>query len=182
MTPKASIRIALSVLATAAALTLVGCASEPSHYHDKIELSAAPQPVQAAVKQAVGAGKLEKLTVESEDGQLAYEAEIEGDNDHDRTLKFSPTGQLLEEETEIDLKDAPAPVVDALKAKYPNAEIEDIELVKESGQTAYEAKVEKGDMKHEVKLDPSGKILEDECKCEEKKDKDHDKGEKHDKD
>lgn len=160
-------------LISATAFALTGCSSEPESYKDRIELSAAPAQVQAAVKQAVGTGKLEHLVMESEDGKVFYEAKIEGEGDHDRTLKFTATGQLVEEETEIELKDAPAAVREAIQAKYPNAEIEELEHVQETpGGVYFEAEIKTADMKRELKLDPAGKILEDECKCEdEKKDK-----------
>lgn len=155
-------RVALATVVLGALFGACGCASEHGEHWNRsgeLKLAEAPAPVQAAVTQAVGAGKLEKLMKESEDGQTVYEAEIEGPGDVDRSVKVSASGQVLEEETEVEAKDAPASVMQAVRGKYPSQRVKEFALVKAGGASFYEVMVVDGPMAHELKIDAAGKVL-----------------------
>ena len=166
--------LSLSVVIIAAAASTIAFAGE-----DKISLDAAPAAVQASIKKVVGAGKMGDVTKESEDGKTVYEAEFTLDK-AEHSVKVSESGDVLEEETELDAPALPAAVTDAIKAKFATGKIEDASLVKAGGKTFYEVGVEVGDEDHEIKIDAAGKIIEDKVeKDEDKKDDKDDKDEKH---
>jgi uncharacterized membrane protein YkoI len=151
-------------LSVACLLMVAGCAGE--HGRDggesKIALTSIPVPAQEAIARAVGSGELEKIVKENEDGVTAYEAEFEV-NDVDHTVKVDAAGAILEEEVEIAVKDLPAAVVAAIKARYANAEMEEATMVTEGSKSFYEVSVEVGKKERELKVDAAGAILEDEA-------------------
>lgn len=67
-------------------------------------------------------------------------------------------------EEEEAVKDLPMAVVDAIKARFPKGEIEEVEKEEEDGKTVYEIEVEiesdDGESEHTLTLTPEGKILE----------------------
>ena len=73
------------------------------------------------------------------------------------------TGSALADE-ELGVKDLPKAVVAAVKARYPQGEIEEVEQETEDGKTVYEVEVEIESDGHETELTlsltPEGKILE----------------------
>lgn len=74
-----------------------------------------------------------------------------------------PVGLLLAATVaeEIKVDDLPKPVLDAVKAKYPHAEIEEAEKETEDGETVYEVELEvKEDEEITVALKPDGTIIE----------------------
>ena len=80
------------------------------------------------------------------------------------SLNISADGKVLERETKIKKKDLPDGAMKAVKAKYPDAKIGEIEKVEKDGKTTYEIAVTpKGDDEaREVTLDTDGKIVKDE--------------------
>jgi uncharacterized membrane protein YkoI len=165
--PRVARRSSFAKFLTSAAAGVLLCGAAFAFAGEQtIELSQAPAPVQAAIKKAVGAGKITEVVKETEDGKTVYEADFElADRDHSVTV--DEAGKVLEESAEIDVKSLPAPVVEAVKKKFPNAKIEDAEEVKADGKTFYDIEVEVGDVDHDLRVDATGKILSDETSHEE---------------
>ncbi len=67
-------------------------------------------------------------------------------------------GARADEEGKIELKDVPANVKDALKAKYPKAEVAAAEKGDVDGTKVYEFKLKQGDKEWEVAFTPDGKF------------------------
>ncbi len=150
-----------------------GCSSNRHGWNEnKVELNAAPASVQKAITSAVGTGKLEKVKKENEDGKTVYEAEFEVAN-VDHSVTVTETGEVIEEETEVEAKTLPPAVTNAVKAKYATAEIEEANLVKAGGKTFYEVDVEIGKEHRELKIDAAGTITADKVEHEHQ-DGDHD--------
>lgn len=168
----------MSILVAAAlsvAVGLTAMAAEPKE--EKIKLEDAPAAVQSAIKKSVGTGQLGDLVKEALDGKTVFEAEFTVDKVQ-HSVKVSEAGEVIEEETGIEVNALPAAVSDALKAKYAKGEIEDASLVKAGDKTFYEVDIEVDGAEHEVKIDASGKILEDKRTDEE--DESDEKGEHQD--
>ncbi|OWK45252.1 PepSY-like domain-containing protein [Fimbriiglobus ruber] len=63
------------------------------------------------------------------------------------------------DEEKIPLDKLPKAVVDAVKAKFPKAEMKSAEKETEKGKTVYEVAIADGDAKIEVTVTPEGKIV-----------------------
>ncbi|WP_020471925.1 PepSY-like domain-containing protein [Zavarzinella formosa] len=64
------------------------------------------------------------------------------------------------DEEKVAVKDLPKAIVDAVKAKFPKAELVSGEKEKEDGKTVYEVKIKDGKTELEIKLTEEGKIVE----------------------
>ncbi|HUX01663.1 MAG: PepSY-like domain-containing protein [Phycisphaerae bacterium] len=74
--------------------------------------------------------------------------------------------EVAKEEAKVEL---PAAVADALKAAFPEAKIEGVELEKECGLTIYEVElVQEGEPKMEVEVAPEGRIIKIETEIAQK--------------
>ena len=63
-----------------------------------------------------------------------------------------------DEEGKVDLKDVPAKVKDALKAKYPKADVVSAEKGDVDGTKVYEFELKEGDKRWEASFTPDGKF------------------------
>jgi hypothetical protein len=68
-------------------------------------------------------------------------------------------GVARADETKIDVKDVPKPVVDAVKAKFPKAEVTEAAKETEDGKTTYELAIKDGGKSIDVSATPEGKIV-----------------------
>ena len=150
---------------------VVGCASmrhEDDAHERVIAMADAPAAVQASIRSAVGNNHLDSLTKETDDGKVVYEANFKA-NEMKHSVKIAETGEVLEEEMDVQAGDLPSVVREAVMKKYPGAEIARAEMAKSKGETNYEVHVTVGNAKHEVVVEPNGKIEE-----EDEHGKDHD--------
>ncbi|MEH6408262.1 MAG: hypothetical protein V7767_13360, partial [Leeuwenhoekiella sp.] len=76
----------------------------------------------------------------------------------------------LETEQEVKTADVPQNVMNALKEKYADYEIEESEISETASGTVYEFEMEKGESKLEVAIDKTGKIVKSEKMTEEDND------------
>lgn len=128
---------------------------------EKIPLDKVPAAVMKAVKDKFPKATVKEAEKETEDGKTTYEIGLE-ENGKGIDVSLKEDGTILEIEKEIDAKDLPKPVADAVKGKYPGGAIKKAEEVSKDGKTLYEVVVTVGDKARELLLDPAGKILEDE--------------------
>ena len=147
-------------------------AAAPAAWADeKVDLDKVPKAVMDAVKARFPDAEIKGAEKETEEGKLYYEIEILNKKE-EIDVELTPDGALSEIEKEIEYKDLPKAVSQALEAKYPKAEFDEVEEVtkvdKKTEKLAYyEVQVKTADKKHyEVQVDPDGKIVN-----EEKKDK-----------
>ena len=133
---------------------------------EKVPLDKVPKAVLKAVKGKFKGAKLVSAEKETADGKVVYEINLKV---KDQTIEVSatPDGKIVSIEKTITLKDLPKPVAEALKSKYPKADIKIVEEILQGEKVSYEVLLVTADKKTlEVVFDPKGKILE-----EEKKDK-----------
>ena len=140
----------------------------------KIPLDQVPSAVKNAVTKKFPKAKMEEAEKEVKDGKTTYEIGIEED-DHDITVSLKDDGTILEIEKEIAVKDLPAAVTAAVKAKYSAGIVKKAEEVTVGAKVTYEVLVtQEGKKPRELALDKSGKVLEDEEAEAERNDKDKD--------
>ena len=117
-----------------------------------------PAAVAAAFKKAYPSATITSASSEREDGKLQWEVESM-DGATRRDLMYLPDGTLVVEELRIDAAAVPAPVIAALKARYPKATVSLYEkLTKPSAAVSYEMQI-KGAAVKEVEIAPDGTFI-----------------------
>lgn len=171
-------RTMLRIAACVGAMVLIVAGARADE--EKVPLDKLPKAVTDAVQKRFPKLELKEATKEvTEDKKTVYEVTLTEDKKNiDVTL--TPEGAIVMIEKEINQKDLPKAVADAIAAKYPEAVYkicEEIIPVKEGKETleSYEVLLETKDKKMiEVVVAPDGKITKTEEKKvekEEKKDK-----------
>ena len=153
---------------------------------DEDAIAKAPAAVQTTVKKVLGDKKCEGFDKEDADGKPAYEVSYKVDGVDHSTL-IAETGDIISEETDVDLAKVPAPVLDAAKKAQADGKIDEAAIVSEGGKTYYELDVKVGKDTHEIKIGTNGKVISDsvekpEAGEKDKGDKDDEKKEEKDKD
>ncbi len=135
----------------------------------KVPLDQVPKAVIDSVKAKFPTAELKGASKETENGKTSYEVTLSFKKaNHDVTV--TPEGKITGIEKAIAGADLPKSVTATLKSKYPQATVKAAEQISDADDkiTAYEVQLVLADkMRLEVKLDPDGKVLN-----EEKKDKD----------
>lgn len=147
---------------------------------EKVPLDKVPKPVLEAAKKRFPKAEVVGASTEKKDDKTVYEIELkEAGKTIDVTL--TPEGVITTIEQEIDAKDLPKPVTEALDKKYPKAKFNIVEVVYavKDGKEAldfYEVELVTADKKvFEVKLGADGTVKEVEEKKQEKKEEKKDK-------
>lgn len=166
-------------LATVTAALLVSAASVRAD-EEKVPLDKAPKAVLEAAKKRFPKAEVVGVSKEGEKDKTVYEVELkEAGKAIDVTL--TPEGVITTIEQQIDAKDLPKAVSEALDKKYPKATFNIVEIVyavKDGKENLdfYEVELTAADKKvFEVKVAADGTIKEVEEKKEEKKDQKKDK-------
>ena len=141
---------------------------------EKVPLDKVPKAVLEAAKKRFPKAEVVGASTEKVDDKTVYEIELkEAGKTIDVTL--TPEGVITTIEQEIDAKNLPKPVAQALEKKYPKAAfkiVEAVYAVKDGKETLgyYEVELTTADKKViEVQLFTDGKIKAEEEKKEEKK-------------
>ena len=141
---------------------------------EKVPLDKVPKAVLEAAKKRFPKAEVVGASTEKVDDKTVYEIELkEGGKTIDVTL--TPEGAIVTIEQQIDFKDLPKPVAEALEKKYPKATYKIVEAVYavKDGKEAlgyYEVELTTADKKViEVQIFADGKIKAEEEKKEEKK-------------
>jgi len=114
-----------------------------------------PPAVEAAFKNSYPNATVKNVSKETENGKVQYEVESM-DGAQARDLVYLADGKLVLYEELITQADVPAPVMTAVKAKYPKATITRAEKLFQDGTMNYELAL-KGAGVGEVILTPAGK-------------------------
>jgi hypothetical protein len=140
---------------------------------EKVPLDKVPKAVMDSVKAKFPDAELKGASKETDKGKTSYEVALKFKNaNHD--VLVTPEGKITAIEKLIAATELPMPVQETLKIKYPQATIKSAEQISDGDDkiTAFEVQLVLADKKGlEVKLDPAGKVLEEEKKEEEKKEK-----------
>lgn len=87
-----------------------------------------------------------------------YEASFE-QKGSEISVVFGVNGLVLETEYEIDKKELPTAVLEALKRDYKDYKIEEAARIESNGILTYEAEVEKAEQTFDLIFDAQGKLL-----------------------
>ncbi len=152
----------LRMLVSVTACGLLALPADGRADEEKVPLEKVPAAVIKAVKDKFPGAKIKEAEKEEEDGQTLYELELTYEG-HKYDVTAKADGTITEIEKQIKPADLPQAVSQALKAKYPKAEIEKAEEVTKGAKKTYKVIVVTATKKTlEVVLDPSGNILEEE--------------------
>jgi hypothetical protein len=134
---------------------------------EKVSQDKLPKAVRAAYEKHFPGATFKRASTEKEDGKTVFEiAFVQDGANVDAT--FDGDGALVGVEKEVAAKDLPKVVADAIAGKYPKATLKKAEELSKDGRkvTAYEVLlVTAGNETIEVKLDPAGKITNEEKKA-----------------
>jgi uncharacterized membrane protein YkoI len=135
----------------------------------KVPLDKLPKACMDSVKAKFPAAELKGAAKETENGKTSYEVSLTFKNANIDVI-LTPEGKITAIERVIAASDLPMPVAQTVKSKYPQSTIKLAEELSDADDkiNAYEVILVLADKKEvEVKIDPSGKILNVEKKEEE---------------
>jgi uncharacterized membrane protein YkoI len=160
----------LSVIMVAGLLSLGGVVQADE---EKVPLDKVPKTVMAAVKAKFPDAEPKGASREKENGKIIYEVTIKNKGQN-IDVELSEDGKILAIEKEINVKDLPKKVAEALEAKYPKAthkKAEEIIKVENGVEkpAVFEVVLVTTDKKSfEVVVSADGKIQKEEGKEEKK--------------
>jgi len=135
-------------------LVLSTCTDLPAQKPEKNKRSGLPAAVLAAFQKAYPNAKVMNWAKERKDGKLVYEVE-RVDQGRGRDILYTPGGDVIEVEEEIQESDLPEAVAAAIKKQHPSARISKCEKVTRGSTIVYEIRL-KGAHVHELVLNPDG--------------------------
>lgn len=145
-------KVILSIIALAGVTLAAQTPAKPA------PASKLPPAVGAAFKKAYPNATIKNASSERENGKIQWEVESMDGNAR-RDLIYLPDGTLVEEELALDAAAVPAPVMAALKARYPKATASVYEkLTQASGAVSYELQIKGAGVK-EVQIAPDGTFI-----------------------
>lgn len=129
---------------------------------DEEEDAVAPDAVKKALEPILKGAPIKKLSKETEDGAVQYEAEYEV-NGKPHSANVAADGTVKELESPVAVDAIPAVVSAAIKAAHPTATIKSAdEAIENPGageKHFFEVKIEEAGKTSEVKLDATGKMV-----------------------
>jgi hypothetical protein len=143
---------------------LLSGTSQAADGDKKIALAKVPAKIKAAADKAVPGAEWSEATKSTEDGEVAFR--LEGDDAKGRYVwvEVAADGTVNEVQTEIPLKEAPAAVRAALKAKMPRFKVTTVYEARQNGKVVrfdFEGKRPKNKEVISISFSPDGKPVED---------------------
>lgn len=126
-----------------------------------VSLSDIPAPARAAIEKLTAGGKIKKIEKEEQEGTAIYDVEAKV-KDKDVEYDVDSNGNILTSEESVPFSSMPAVVQEAAKTYFGSAEGLKASKEVEKDKTFYEVEGKKGGSAVALKLDDSGKILEEE--------------------
>jgi hypothetical protein len=157
-------------MAVAGFLAVLGLASGTRAQEEKIPLHRVPKAVMKSAKAKFPGAKIKVASQETENGKPAV---IALELKHDRQnvdVTFKVDGTVILVETEIPTKELPDEVQRAVEDRFPGATVKGVESVKQGPEVKKQADyyqfylVTAAEKPALVKVDPNGKLLEQESK------------------
>jgi hypothetical protein len=140
---------------------------------EKVPIDKLPKAVTDALKEKYPKATLVEAVKVTEDGEVTYEVTIK-QKKQELDVTLTPEGKIVQVEKEIEVKDVPKVVMDAVKKKYPKATFQGAsEISKDDKVAEYELDIVTKDKKNlYVTFDKEGKFIYEEEVEEPSKDKD----------
>jgi hypothetical protein len=162
-----SIVSGIAALALVAGLAVRASADEKAKTEKALTIADVPAAVQAAIKQFAGSNPIEKITKESEDNTVIYEASVKIDGAK-QAIEVLADGTVKQTEKTVVLKDTPAAIQAAIKKLAGAGTVDEIIEENAGGKKNYEAAVTINGKKKEADIAPDGTIQAGEEKEEHK--------------
>ena len=122
----------------------------------KVKMQDLPLAVQKIVTEQSKGATLKGLSTEVDKGKTIYEAELTV-NGHGKDVSIDAQGKIVSVEEEVAIESIPGPAREAIQKSAAKGKILKLESVNEGGKTFYEAQLQKGAKKSEIKVDANGK-------------------------
>jgi len=130
-----------------------------------IELSQVPQVVRATIERELKDAEIDNLERDRDDGKTVYDVKAATEDNKDIGLKIAADGTVIKEKRELEQKDLPAAVVEAVKKSVGDFYYDGIEKRFERGRRiVYRIQGGKGDTEIEFKIAEDGTILDKDTK------------------
>ena len=143
----------------AALLTLVGVNTAPVFGGKDVSLSEVPQAVRATIERELKGVEIDDLERDKDDGKIVFEVEAKDDG-RDIDLKIAEDGTLLQKEEELDTKDLPAAILNAVKKMFGDVDFEDVEKEYRLGRgTIYKIEAEKDKLRIDLEMKEDGTVI-----------------------
>jgi hypothetical protein len=155
------------VLLGAFALSLFLGAREARSQEEVVPVDKIPKVVMDALLAKFPNAKIDKCTKAKEGNDIIYDMEFKQQNGRKGEADIKENGTYINYEKQIEAKDLPKAVREAIEKKYPKSTLKEImEETEVKGKdekiSAYEVVLVTADKKDvEVRVSPDGKILED---------------------
>jgi hypothetical protein len=147
----------IAALALVAGLAVSASADEKAKSEKELTIADVPAAVQAAIKQFAGSNPIEKITKESEDNTVIYEASVKIDGAK-QAIEVLADGTVKQTEKTVVLKDTPAAIQAAIKKLAGSGTVDEIIEENAGGKKNYEAAVTINGKKKEADIAPDGTI------------------------
>jgi uncharacterized membrane protein YkoI len=151
---------------TAGLLGLVASGAWARDDEQKLPLDKVPKVVMDSVKAKFPEAELKGAAKETENGKTSFEVSLTFKKANIDVI-LTPEGKITAIEKVVAASDLPMPVTQTVKSKYPQATIKLAEELSDADDkiNAYEVILVLADKKEvEVKIDPAGKVLNEEKK------------------
>jgi uncharacterized membrane protein YkoI len=123
-----------------------------------VSLSELPEAVRVTIERELKGVEIDDIERDEDDGKIVYEVETDGDADI--KIKIAEDGTLLQKEEELDTKDLPAEILNAVKKIFGDVDFEDIEKEYRSGRgTIYKIEVEKDKLRIDLEMKEDGTVV-----------------------
>lgn len=135
----------------------VAAAQEP----EKVPVGKLPKPVVEALKMKFADGKLTEAHKEVADGEVTYDVAVtsKGSKYH---VTVSSDGDIIQTNRELNVKELPKAVTEAVKKKHAKGKIDHAEeMTLEDDDMVYELVVLVDKQVRRIVADPKGKIIDD---------------------
>ncbi|MHC4212264.1 MAG: PepSY-like domain-containing protein [Planctomycetota bacterium] len=125
---------------------------------EDVSLSELPQSVRIAIERELKGMEIGDIERDEDNGKIVYEAEADGDIDI--KIKIAEDGTLLQREDELETKDLPAAILNAVKKIFGDIDIDDVEKRYQHGRKAYyKIEVENDKFEADLEIAEDGTIL-----------------------
>ncbi len=145
-------------------VVLAGCAEQPAEQttQQPAEQDALPAAVATAFAQANPNLEMVEFEREEMDGKVVYEIETRT-GEFEKDFIYLEDGTLLQIEEGIAVESLPEPVLAAVMAAHPGAEVDEAEMITTGDVVGYQVDVEVAeDQEFELLVSPDGQILSSE--------------------
>jgi uncharacterized membrane protein YkoI len=125
---------------------------------EDVSLSEVPQAVRATIESQTRGFEIDEIERDEDNGKIVYEVKTDGDND--MKIQIAEDGMLLQKEEELDTKDLPAAILNAVKTMFGDVDFEDVEKEYRSDRgTIYKIEVEKDNLRIELEMKEDGTVV-----------------------